>query len=622
MKTDRHNNFLIILGVITLLGFLLRLLAGYELADTPAVATPLEVTDMATYRRLALALRQGVIPEVFDYQPFYYTVLLPFAYCFSPSGGVWPVIVLQALLGACAIWFSGLSAARLFGRLGGWLAAGLLALSQYHIFYTPYLLLEVPFSFCAALVLYLTIRAFQKPLRITSFMALGFVCGIALLTRGSALLWLPGLIVLLSWQHWHTPRRLTFALSIAAICFIAPILPYAIHNSRATGHLCGASVAGGKVLVLGNSPEAPAGGLEYPRSYHQWCEDESTGRRSVLSNILNWGKHEPLLFGDLIFRKLLLFWDKTEIPNNISFIPHADSSRILHLPILLPWAVIGTLALAFLLRHGLTLRRRQWLILSWLIFAYWGATSAFYLLARFRIGALPLLATAGGGFIALSLREFRLRAQLPRQRLLWRLFALVIALYTVCAAYPLYRDMTQPGLHRLCRPNGYQMHYQGKYIVYDHAPLLEGGQLPIELSRDPLQITKQLILSPEVTTQSPAVPMRLLLRAIAPASARFTSTLTVNGRRIYSQPQLIIDRQVQWFAWNFTASPQHQMDIALTLNGNTQGCAIFIDTLRDYHRTTLTSRDFQLNSGIEAVFELEVADATTSSAQPISPQRE
>lgn len=103
MKTVRHNNFLVILGVITLLGFLLRLLAGYELADTPAVATPLEVTDMATYRRLALALRQGVIPEVFDYQPFYYTVLLPIAYCFSPSGGVWPVIVLQALLGAGAI---------------------------------------------------------------------------------------------------------------------------------------------------------------------------------------------------------------------------------------------------------------------------------------------------------------------------------------------------------------------------------------------------------------------------------------------------------------------------------------------------------------------------------------
>ena len=618
MKLSRHNNFLLILGIITLIGFVLRLLAGLELADTPAVIAPLEVTDMATYRRLALELRHGIIPEVFDYQPFYYTVLLPLAYCFSPSGGALPVIIMQALLGAGAIWFCGLSAARLFGRVAGWLAAGILALSQYHIFYTPFLLLEVPFSFWASFALYLSLRAFDKPLRYAFFASLGLCLGFALLTRGSALLWLPGIAAILIWQHYHTPRRLALGLTLAVVCFIAPILPYAIHNTRATGHLCGASVAGGKVLVLGNSPEAPAGGLEYPRTYHQWCTEESSGECSVLRNILKWGTREPVLFADLIFRKLLLFWDKTEIPNNISFTPHADNSRILHLPILLPWALIGSLGLAFLLRHGLTWRRKSWLLLSWVIVAYWGATSAFYLLARFRIGALPLLAVAGGGFLALAIRELKLRKQLTHQRLLWRLFALIVAIYIVCAAYPLYRDNTQPPLHRQCRPDGYQMLYENTFVVYDHAPLLEGGQIPIEVSREPIQLCKQLHLPQSAIASSP-VPMRLLLRSYAPFNARFISTLSVNGRRIYTQPKLILDRQVQWLSWEFEAQPQPEMRFDLTLSSNTLGAAICIDTLRDYHRTSLlTTRDFQLTDGMEAVMELEVA--RPSSAQPISPQ--
>ena len=151
------------MGLLVLAGLalLLRLIVGIQVANTSTVVNPLEVTDMATYRSLALAIRQGNWPKVFDYQPFYYTVFLPFAYLFSPQGGPWPVILLQALVGAATVWLTGAATARVFGRKAGLLAALLLALSRFHIFYTPYLLLEVWFSFWCALVLYCTLRCLE-----------------------------------------------------------------------------------------------------------------------------------------------------------------------------------------------------------------------------------------------------------------------------------------------------------------------------------------------------------------------------------------------------------------------------------------------------------------------------
>ena len=593
------------LAALALLALALRLGAGWELSGTAAVANPLEVTDMATYRRLALQIRQGIWPSVFDYQPFYYTILLPLAYCFSPSGGVWPVIIIQSLLGASCVALSGICAARLFGRLAGIIAAAILALSRYHIFYTPYLLLETCFSFWVALTLYFALSAMARPLRIRAVIGLSSCLGLAVLTRGSAVLWLPGMVALLAWQHRASPRRLVMALAIGALCYAMPILPYAVHNSRSTGHLCGASVAGGKVLALGNSPEAPAGGLEYPRTYHQWCAQEADRSCSVPQNILRWLRREPALFADLVFRKLLCFWDRTEIPNNISFEPHASQSRILHLPVLLPWAVIGTLGLAFLLRHGGVIRRRKWLMLSWMLVAYWLATSAFYILARFRIGALPLLAVAGAGFLTLSIRQIRFRASLERNALPCTALALAVAAYAVCGAYGIYRRSVLPALHRRFRPDGYAMSYQGRRIRYDHGPLLDGGMIPVETPSGGLTLTKRLITGESGSGGTRAI--RVLLQVIVPrgASAPPRVRLRMNGRPVPALPRLVHERQAQWLAWEFTAAAAPEAVLQFGFPPAAHGIAFVADTLRDYGRTRIAARSFQLEYGLEANVELE-----------------
>ena len=114
---------------------------------------------MATYLRLASDIRHGQFPDHYDYQPFYYTVVLPLVV--PDSGSKFWLLALQTIIGAGTVYLCGLCAAIVFGRVYGWVAAALLALARFHVFYTPFALYEVLQSFWIALLCYLTLRAWQ-----------------------------------------------------------------------------------------------------------------------------------------------------------------------------------------------------------------------------------------------------------------------------------------------------------------------------------------------------------------------------------------------------------------------------------------------------------------------------
>ena len=56
--------------------------------------------------------------------------------------------------------------------------------------------------------------------------------------------------------------------------------------------------------------------MEYPPAFHLWMAE--AGEISVAEQILRWAEQEPLAFAELQFRKLLLFWDWRDIPNNVA----------------------------------------------------------------------------------------------------------------------------------------------------------------------------------------------------------------------------------------------------------------------------------------------------------------
>ena len=594
------------------LALLLRLLVCRELSGTPAVIRPSDVTDMATYKTLALAILHGHWPYVFDYQPFYYTVFLPLAYFFSPDGGVWPVLLMQSLLGACTCLLTAAATARLFGKKAGWCAGLLLAFSRFHIFYTAFLLLEVCFAFWTSLVLYATVRNLEKPHLSWKWSALmGFACAGALLTRGNALLWLPGLLALMLWhgrRHWRTTL---LALLAFAFAYILPITPYSLHNTRATGHFCGASVAGGKVLSLGNSPEAPAGGLEYPRIYYVWNADEEEGRQKVSSHILQWMRQEPLAFLELEARSLLLFWDHVEIPNNVSIDVNGKESRLLNLPLLFPWAILGTLAFAGALLTWKT-RNPQRLSALWLLLVFWGATSAFYLLARFRIGALPLVCLFAAAALQQLWIRFRENRATPtprnRNRLTWAVGALFLGFYVVNLAHDTYCDCAMPAVFRALRPAGLALDLPAEQVIYDHGPLSFGGTLFSAVPPKGITIAKTFQVSEDFRSATPR-HQTILLRVSLPGIPPFPpqASLQIDGATITALPTWFSDRSAQWLRFDFTApvteSPTYSVQLSPLPQLKEWGFAL--DFQRNYHRTQLDGETIPAEAVMELVLPKE-----------------
>ena len=71
---------------------------GHGKYETVATLFPSTQTDMATYIRLAAEISRGEWPDHYDYQPFYYTVFLPFCLSIVSSSTVL-VMIMQTLLG-------------------------------------------------------------------------------------------------------------------------------------------------------------------------------------------------------------------------------------------------------------------------------------------------------------------------------------------------------------------------------------------------------------------------------------------------------------------------------------------------------------------------------------------
>ncbi len=480
------GGFLLWLIGIAVAALLLRLGVSMELSAIAegrnSVFTPSRYTDLATYMQLARDMAAGRYQGEFYYQPFYYAVFLPGCYLLS-GGSVWFVVVVQSFLGAATCYLAGLSAARLFGRIAGLATAALTALSTALLLYTPYHQNETLQTFNLTLLFYLTLRACER-WTLPRWSVVGALTGIAILTRGNIWLFVPGLIALLLLSG-HTKkqsrRRLWGGVGLFLLLLLAVQLPFAVHNTRLRGTLTGPSTAANAVLALGNSPEAPAGGrnpglpagpMEYPEAYHEMMAKAEQGV-SVGRQMWEWMREEPKAFFELQFRKLLLFWDSREIPNNVSLYGEGEHSKLLRL--LLPGRslviiALGVAGMLFFVRRMFRRKSLRLALLYHFVLAYLAAVAVFYILSRFRAPALPFLAIFGGGFLATLLRSFRLKPEPRRQRLLLGGVALLAGFWLSGFSYDLYRTW-EPAIQRFVRPDG--TFAAGAH--FDYGPFTFGG---------------------------------------------------------------------------------------------------------------------------------------------------
>ena len=224
---------LIILGIITIIAFLIRLQVCHELAAVdPQVANPSSVTDMHTYKALASKIMKGEFNQVFYYQPFYYTIFLPTVkFCFG--NGINAVIFVQCLLSAFTVFLAALSATYIKNRAAGIITAILLTFSTIMILFTPYYLIATLQAFWVTLILFLsliTIRKVANNANCTpsSFyrwtILLGLTVGFAILTRGNIWIFVPGIVVMLTLiaPDRCKKKSVVIALTLFILAIITP----------------------------------------------------------------------------------------------------------------------------------------------------------------------------------------------------------------------------------------------------------------------------------------------------------------------------------------------------------------------------------------------------------------
>ena len=491
--------FLHILLGITVAAFILRLVVSGELGainyGLNSVYSPSKLTDLATYMDLAQQIVRGEYSGVFYYQPFYYAVFLPAIYLVCNS--IKAVIFSQSLIGALTVFLSGLCGAKLFGKKAGLFAALLCAVSTPLLLYTPYHQNETLQTFNLTWLFYLTLCALGK-WSTKRWFGVGIFSGVAILTRGNIWLLLPVIFAALIFDGIRLKKQWDAVAAMVLVMLLAALLvqlPFIWHNSKELGRLSGPSTAADAVLALGNTPEAPAGGrnpglpagpMEYPEAYHQWM---SSGKSSA-QNMLNWLKEEPGAFLELQFRKLLLFWDYREIPNNVSLYGEGEHSRTLQLLLIGRSCVLIPLGLAglFLFMRRTWKRRSLRLgVLYGFILFYWGTIAAFYILSRFRAPILPVCAVMAGGFLALLLNRIRFR-----RGHLTALLALVAGAWISFCGYEFYRLQCEKSVMRWVRPAGTVLKAVPGYgeSRLDHGPATFGSWESVPLTAGTV-LTKQ-----------------------------------------------------------------------------------------------------------------------------------
>ncbi len=474
LRRRNHQYFPVVLAILALIAVALRIVMTVEVVATdPFANNPPSVTDMATYHALSRGILNGVFPAEFVYQPFYYSVFLP-AVKFLLRFEYLSVGIAQSVCVGVIVWCAGLIGAMLRSRMTGLVAAALCAFSTMLFFYVPYALIEIQQAMWFTLLLYFTLRA-MKTGRAGFFAAAGLILSFAILSRGNAWCFLPAL----GFAYWTALRRKRFstrgkAVLAAVLCLSAillPQLPFAVKNTVATHSLSGPSTAGPAVLTLGNNPESPPGGLPipYPPTYDEWMDHES--EYSIPRRILDWFRAEPMAFLALQAEKFFLFFDSHEIPNNIQLGVNAKKSGIFRLFGFVHTGFVIPLALAGFFLYFLRLKIYPGRLLLYLfLFLYALATMAFYILARFRVPAIPFFAVGAGLFLSDFLMSLAFWRKNARHLLLHILPALLAGAYFAWFFYPSYRNAYEPALMKLARPDGVRLETASMLMTHDNGP--------------------------------------------------------------------------------------------------------------------------------------------------------
>ncbi|MBI1853883.1 MAG: tetratricopeptide repeat protein [Planctomycetes bacterium] len=341
-------------------------------------------------------------PPTFHQTPLY----LYFVAALYAIAGCVPAIVTwsQAIIGALVAVLVYAIGRRSFGRPVAAIAAIWTALLGSLFFYDVFLLRESLVGFVFLVTAACFDLALRRDARPAWWIATGVALGVAFLAKETALALFA---VMLLWPLHPDMRGERYGPRTARLVagFALALLPFAIRNVAVGAPVLAFSTRGPWEFVNGNA-SASSGVEWFPEETRRALLDgqakaiflRSRGSfSSAAAATLETHAERPLGFLSLQWRKLAAFWNGYEFPNNVD--AYVVASRVS----LLRWAPgfwpMGALAIVGL---ALSLRRfRERFVAYGFVTVIVFATVAFYVLARFRVPALPFLSL----FAALTLVE-------------------------------------------------------------------------------------------------------------------------------------------------------------------------------------------------------------------------
>lgn len=318
------------------------------------------------------------------------------------------------------------------------------------IFYDGALVLAPLLVFLNLLALLLLLRA-DATRRPVLFVASGAVLGLAAIGRAAALLLVP---VALWWMLTDRPnaddtgrssgRGVTReALRRAALFLVGAavvIAPVTIRNFAASGDFVLITSNGGLNFYIGNS-EISTGGYAKPEGLDlnvdvegRTIAERDLGRQLGPSAVSRyWFDRAGSFIGanpgqwlKLLVRKLSFTMSSYELPQLENYYFQRGYSRLLSLP-LVGFAVVAPLGIAGL---ALSFRRRRPRLLSLYFAAHVASIVAFFVVARYRLPAVPAL-VVGASYLVVEAHDRLRRGSL--QKIWWIVPVLAVLFFVVNA---------------------------------------------------------------------------------------------------------------------------------------------------------------------------------------------
>jgi len=455
----------------------------------------------------------------------------------------------QFVLGACSCVLLAVLAGRLLGRWCGRVAGLAAALYAPFVFFELQLLTPAASIFLNTAGLCMLLRGWDGR-RTGWLLAAGAVLGLSAGVRPDVIL--PGflLVACLIWRdrgvRW---RRRAAKAALVAAGGGAIVAGIAMRNYHITGQLIPISSNAGINLYVGNvagdGTSAVPVGLHWERLIcrvpQEVLERPASASRWWAQRTWREARRQPWAVLGRIGRKALAFFSGREFRNNISYhfmqtLAWPLRPPFLQCALILPLAVCGLVCLV----RGGGAERRAGLVCTLWVGGYWAAGVVFFVTARFRLPAVPLLILPASWAVVRAVEAVRQRSRTT-------LLAHAGILLAVGAlAWPMWLGRPEDGWVRDYVNLGTSLRTAGDLPGAERAyrdALARRGDDPdanyllgrLLLPRDPAAGLERLERAREVLPDSPDVLLTLgqgYLSARQPARARkaLTELLALAGK--------------------------------------------------------------------------------------------